>query len=311
MKQNYNYRYISYISLEEFERDIVIPCSDDEGFSALLIKNSNPNKKISSVYKTNNLKWELNKILQKEGQPFSFHIIKMLSKDLYSVSQFNIIFEYIFSKIQSPISDLEMQKLFNSLEDLFRVTPEKDLRKLQTGVYGELLTLRYLYENGVDEIGNKYHNHFSSKHDIEINSDVRIEVKSSVGEKRIHRFSHNQISRTDITVLIASLIFEESKEGTPLKELFNYAFNIISDPDIIFNLHILYKRCGLEESDGVKFSLMKAFDDIRFINASDAPKIPVQDFDGISNISYDVDLSMAKYYALDDLLNFLKEDVTK
>lgn len=309
MKVEIVYKYISNITADEFEKNVVVPCFDEEGFSSLLIKNSNENKTVCSSFKTNNLKWELNKILMKDGQPFNFHIIKMLKKDSYSVSQFNIIFDYIFSKIQNPISDFELQQLLSSIEDLFQVTPEKDLRLFQIGIFGELLTIRYLYENGILSIGDKYHNHFSSKHDIEINQNLRIEVKSSVNEKRIHRFSHSQISRTDISVIIASLILEEAKEGTSLKEMFDYVFDIVNNPDVRFNLQLLYKKCNLENTDGLRFALNKAKEDIRFISAKNAPKIPAVKFEGVSNISYDVDLSMAECYSLDEILTLLKQEI--
>ena len=110
-----------------------------------------------------------------------------------------------------------MATLITSLEDFFKVTPEKNKRDIQIGVFGELLTIKYLYDIGYQAIVDKYHTNFYSKHDVEISSKLRFEVKATTSEKRIHHFKHNQIMRKDVSVVVSSVLLEESKEGLSLR----------------------------------------------------------------------------------------------
>ena len=148
------------------------------------------------------------------------HVISCLKDDGYSKEQFAIAYEYLFKKIRYPQSDVDLSKLISSLEQLFRVTPEQDKKKLHIGVFGELLFLLFLYDHGYKEIFAKYHSYFYSKHDIEIDGHNRIEIKSTTESHRIHSFKHDQLFRQDINVYVGSLILEYSQEGTSLFSLF-------------------------------------------------------------------------------------------
>ena len=213
------FKYISSITEEELENNVVVPCTDEDGFSCILIKNAKA-KTISSGYSTDNMEIKINRVLLRNGKDYFFHIIRAKKTDAYSRSQFDTIFEFVFKKIEDAVDDVELSGLITSLEDYFKTTPEKNKREIQIGVFGELFTIKYLYDVGYHEIVEKFHKNFYSKHDIEINSKVRMEVKSTTSEKRIHHFKHNQIMRSDIKVVLSSVMLEESKEGTSLKSLF-------------------------------------------------------------------------------------------
>ena len=299
------FKYLSNISTEELNAYSVIPCIDEEGNQCILIKNSKE-KLVQSGYSTDNLDIKLNRILHRGETDYFFHIIKSKKHDGYSQQQFNIIFEYVFKKIERPISDVDLSSLITSLEDYFKLTPESNKREIQIGVFGELLTIQYLWNAGYKDIVTKYHTNFYSKHDVEINNCLRLEVKATTSEKRIHHFKHNQITRDDVEVIISSVLLEESKEGLTLKELFNQVMELFDDPDSIFALQKLMIRCGLnEENSGMAFAYQKAVNDIRFFNSKNCPKIPVISIDGITNIEYDVDLSTTEYYLIDDLISIL------
>ena len=201
-----------------------------------------------------------------------------------------------------------MSGLITSLEDYFKTTPEKNKREIQIGVFGELFTIKYLYDVGYPEIVDKFHKNFYSKHDLEINSKVRMEVKSTTSEKRIHHFKHNQIMRSDVKVILSSVMLEESKEGTSLKTLFEEVIPLFDDPDAKFALQKLMVRCGIADGEeGLSFAYEKALNDIRFYDAANLPKIEKETFDGITNIEYDVDCSNCDYFNVDDLIKTLKE----
>lgn len=300
------FKYISSITESELESEVVIPCTDEDGFSCILIKNAK-SKTINTGYSTDNMEIKINRVLLRNGKEYFFHIIRAKKMDAYSENQFDTIFEFVFKKIESPIDDVELSGLITSLEDYFKTTPEKNKRDIQIGVFGELFTIKYLFDIGYEEIVEKYHKNFYSKHDIEINSKVRMEVKATTSEKRIHHFKHNQIMRNDVKVIISSVMLEESKEGVSLKTLFENVMALFDDPEAQFALQKLKIRCGIVDGEeGMSFAYEKALTDIRFYDASNLPKIEKESFDGITNIEYDVDCSNCEYLNTDDLLVLLQ-----
>lgn len=300
------FKYISNISTEDIKSNNVIPCIDEEGNHCILIKNS-VMKKVETKFSTDNLKVQLDSVLHLDGEEFYFHIITAVKNYLYSSNQFEVIYDYIFKKIDEPISGMEMNVLITSIEDYFRTTPEKDLFSLQVGVYGELFAIKYLYELGYKEIIDKYHNNFYSKHDFEINKKIRIEIKSTNSEKRIHTFKHNQIFRSDIEVFVVSVMLEQSEEDMSLFDLFEEIKNLYSDPDSILGLDKLMKRCNVsEEKRGLSFSAMKAYNDIRIFDAKSLPKINMETPDGVTNIKYDVDCSLGNSINVESFIKYIR-----
>jgi hypothetical protein len=300
------YKYISTITADELNTHVVIPCTDEDNHPCILIRNSNPKTTIST-YSTDNLEVKLNRVLFFGGTSYFFHIIASKQTDFYSKQQFNTIFEYIFKKIASPIDDLELSTLITSLEDYFKTSPDPNRTPLQIGVFGELLVVKFLYQSGYPEIVEKYHQDFYSKHDVEITDKLRMEIKTTAGEKRIHHFKHAQIFRTDVAVYVASVVLEPSKEGYSLYELFNEVLGFYSDPDAILALKKLMIRCGVSEDDaGLRFALEKALNEIRFYKADALPKLMVGDVDGITNVEYDVDCSLAQQTLVPELISVFK-----
>lgn len=302
------FKYISTITSQELETNFVIPCSDENNDSCILIKNSKK-KTVQSSYSTDNLDVKLNRVLTRESQDYYFHIIRAKKSDGYSKEQFEIIFQYVFKKIENPIDDVELSILITSLEDYFKITPEKNKRDIQIGVFGELFTIKYLYDIGYASIIDKYHTNFYSKHDVEIDPRTRLEIKTTTSEKRMHHFKHNQIMRNDVSVIVSSVLLEEAKEGVSLREMFEMVLPLFSNPDSQFALKKLMIRCGLvdDENNGMSFSYEKALNDIRFYNAEALPKINVETFEGVYNIEYDVDCSNCQWLELEELLNCLGE----
>lgn len=296
------FKYIADLSEEELKNGVVIPAINEQGYQCILIKNS-INKKIIREYTTDNLAVRLNSILSYNENEYYFHIIQAKDTDFVLKLQFQTIFEYVFNKIQQPINDNELLSLVTSLEEYFKITPEKDPYLLQIGVYGELLTIQNLYHNGYTEITQKYHKNFYSTHDIEISSDLRVEIKTTVNEKRIHHFSHNQISRSDIDVYVISSVLEESQEGKSLFELFSEIMQLYQDADAIFGLQKLKKRCQVsEQNEGIKVAYNKALNDQRVINAKGLPMIDAPIPKGVTGVNYDVDCSLADYTSVYDFV---------
>lgn len=301
MKQ---FKYIGSISPEELDSQYVIPCFNEEGFRCILIKNSFE-KTVVSKYETDNMEVKMNVRLMFDSNEYYFHIITSKSMDHTAIKNFDLVYEYIFTKIDNAISDDTLSMIILSLEEFLRVTPERNTKRLQIGVWGELFCVDTLYRRGYTDIINKYHNNFYLKHDIEISEVVRMEVKSTVGSKRIHHFRHDQICRNDIDVIVCSVLLEESQEGTSLFELCNRIMSLMQDPDDILNINKIIRMCDLsDEKPGMCFSEQKAIMDIRFMRADSLPMITSVIPDGVTKVEYDVDCSFGEDVELDEYIRF-------
>ncbi len=297
-------KYISDISEEDLKNNIVLPFTNDSGLSCIMIKNDK-NKNNPNVGKTDYLEFHLNSLVTRNDNKFYVHIIICKKRETYALEQFDIAYKYLFKEIKKPISDYDLSILIQSFEALFKISNDRDLSKLQTGVYGELLTLYYLYQNGCSKIFSKFHKNFYSKHDFEIDSSNRIEVKSTVSSKRIHSFSHDQLMRTDINVFVSSLLFEVSSEGVSLYKLFDMVLEVASNSDLFLIFGKLKGLCGVSiENQGVRFSFDKAINDIRFYDSKSLPHIDKTSYPGVFNIEYDVDCSMSEPKNVAELIGY-------
>ncbi len=288
------FKYIGNITPEELETQIVFPCFDEDGYRCILIKNAFE-KTVVSKYETDNMVIKLNAKLLFESKEYFFHIITSKNTDFDAVKSFDLIYEYIFTKIDTAVSDDTLAMVILSLEEYFRITPEKDNKKLQIGVWGELFCVDYLYNLGFTNIVKKYHNNFYFKHDIELSDSLRMEVKTTVDSKRIHHFRHDQICRNDVTVIVSSIILEESQQGTTLLEMCRRIMSLMDDPDERLNMNKIIRMCDLsDEKPGMTFSETKATEDIRFYFAESLPMITSPIPNGVTRVAYDVDCSFGE-----------------
>lgn len=300
------FKYITELNKLEFEENSVIPCKMEE-YNCILIKNKYK-KSFASIRRTDNLEIKFNTVVSSDDEIYYVHIIKSNKNDYLSNAQFSIIYDYVFKKICNPIDEQELSGLINSLEEYFRITPESDSHDLQIGVYGELLTVKNMYENGYSNITKKYHKNFFSKHDIEISRELRLEIKTTENKNRIHHFSHDQISRKDIKVYVVSVLLESSEEGTSLYDLFEQVIELYNDADAVFELRKLMKKCSVtQESKGLVFAIKKSIMDTKYFSAQELPQLYGDIPNGLTNIEYNVDCSFGRDVGLDNLIEMCIE----
>lgn len=223
-----------------------------------------------------------------------YHVIVCLTDDEFIIYDFKKVLDILIIKAQKKMSSFEVLNLFNSINNIFKTTEEKDNRELQIGLYGELITLKYLYNLGYLNIIEKWHTNFSLKFDIELNKSNRIEIKTTTNEQRIHTFNHNQLCRKDVTVYIVSCLLEKSELGLSLGDLIDQIIEICHDLSKINILYALKKRCGInDKNDGMIFNETLAYSKLKLYEAKNVPQIIEDIPDSITHIKYDVDLTSA------------------
>ena len=108
---------------------------------------------------------------------------------------------------------------FLCLKDLFTNRHKISTRELQ-GIYSELLFMHYMYKKGINLYGY-WQSVDRMKFDFSINETKKIEVKSTIGENRIHKFRHEQLVTDIFDVWIVSMLLRKDDMGMSLYELSN------------------------------------------------------------------------------------------
>lgn len=304
------YKYITEITEKEMNEMIIIPCLNDNGFRTLLIKNLTK-KRIESNYDTKHLIIKKNITLYYDNQPYFFHLISCKENTNLMNYNFDIIYEYLFKKIEEPIDESTFSELLFSIQSLFE-KPSDNLTSVQIGTAGELLTALHLYKSGYKGIFNNFHKNMFSKHDIEITDSLKIEVKTTTKETRTHRFSHNQIYDNFYDIYVSSVILYKTEKGTSLYDLFVELLNITDNYETRFSLYKLMNFCGVNNmNQGIVFSKENSMKSIKIINGINLPKINNDIPEGISNISYDVYCDLARQESIGNFVKFLREQNAK
>ena len=85
----------------------------------------------------------MNTVLVFNGTDYHFHIVTAKKNDQSANSGFELVYNYVFRKIQNPILDSELAGLALSIEEYFRITPERNNQALQIValIIGAIVTL--------------------------------------------------------------------------------------------------------------------------------------------------------------------------
>ena len=291
---NSNEYFINLDKQELFSKDAIVGKNADNKISVLI--KSNDNEKNNSIFTTDSLQLKTSSNIYLNSEYIGiYHIIICLSEEENIISDFKNVFDAIIMKNPKKMSSEEVLNLFNSINTIFKTTIEKENRELQIGLFGELIVLKHLYNLGVKNIVDEWHSNFSTKHDIELNKITRIEIKTTTKEERIHNFKHNQLNRDDIKVYIVSCMLESSEKGLSLKDLIDQIVELCTDIKKITMLQILKKKCGItDKNSGMIFNENLAYTNLRLYDATTVPQISCEIPEGVTHVTYDVDLSNAQ-----------------
>ena len=186
-----------------------------------------------------------------------------------------------------PTNPLIASKI-ETLLSIFAKLRKKPLHKLQ-GLWAELLVI----EQSKDPMttARAWHSLPESKYDFTMGRD-KIEVKSTMNEQRIHRFSNAQLNPLgDSRLLVASVIVRESakdQNGLSVFDLYDcIALKINSDSVRMHVYEVIADTLGNEYNNGRKkfFDFSEACDSLAFFDHIDVPKI---DSDAIPDLVTEV-----------------------
>ena len=238
------------------------------------------------------------------GTPKSelLHALHCEASEAADVDTFLVLGEAFLARYEGSRMDQEaLTSFFRSMVRLFAVTPVKDLKGEQQGLWGELFVMSRV--RGFRFWGPFWHSEVSRRFDFSYGRR-RVEVKTTTGPERIHHFSHRQIyAMEDEEILVASMFTKEDDSGLSLRQLIaDCREAILGTPDYL-KLEKAVRQAGMEHPSeaGPLFDTAEAEASLAWYRSTDAPHFRMPEPAGVSDARYKVDLSTAPRVEAEEL----------
>lgn len=246
-------------------------------------------------------------VLKEKG----FYTVIILKSSIPEIQKYFIDILYLLIKKIPAIPTLKnIREELKSLVELFRCFSKPPLKTIQ-GIWAEMLIIERSIDP--DYLVNSWHSSILSKFDFNDGVD-RIEVKSTIRDRRVHRFSISQLaSSSSSNTIVASVLTSETGIGLSIFDLRERIFTALKSKDLISKIDdILSKTLGkdIEKAIDYFFDYNSAIDFIRFYNIINIPTIdssavPQQ----ISSVKFDCDLTEIEPLKISDVKSKLFESL--
>lgn len=209
----------------------------------------------------------------------------------------------VYSKVYEE-SGINIRTFFETLKNLFSNKKQLPLIELQ-GLYGELFIMEYLRGFQFD-ISKYWQSKEKMKFDFSISDVKKIEIKTTTGDKRIHKFRHEQLVSDIYDTWIVSIMLRKDDKGLSLYQL---AEDVKKNNPKNLNLHTritnLLNNYTVEELEEIKFNKDYSQKNIGFFRTTNIPKFPEKQPSGVTNTEYDSDLGSTKSGNVSELLEWI------
>lgn len=195
----------------------------------------------------------------------------------------NLCISYAFNS-----DEIDFISFFDSLVKIFQLPPEQQYKNL-IGLYGELLVIKFYFENFGEDLSRYWHTEgVNSKIDI-VTPYINIEVKTTPSNLLVFKLKHSQLFDNTAKTYLAAVSILENNSGESLNELVEEMLNhteYCNSFSFALNIEAEKRRISPKEAESRRF----LFKNIRIYNAKDiCPFSVIPDI--ISDLSYKIDLS--------------------
>lgn len=241
----------------------------------------------------------------------NFHAIIYESLNRSDIDSFLSVIDAFLTQHQcEQIDGTQLAAFFRSMVKLFSIAPVRDLQAERQGLWGELFMMRQT--RGFKFWSPFWHNDTTRLFDFS-SDQRRVEVKTVLGQQRIHHFSHRQIySIGREEILIVYLLLREEDAGLSLRELVEQCGEASLGISGFLKLERAVRRAGMEDPDivGPVFDEAQAEISMCWFNASDVPHFRMPEPPGVSETRYKVDISTATPLSKESLNTWLDNWLT-
>lgn len=209
-----------------------------------------------------------------EGQRFT--IITLRSENEQLQKMFIDVFLLMLDSLPQSPTNMQLASKIENLISIFSKLKRRPVHKLQ-GLWAELLLIEQ--SQNLSVVARAWHTQPDSKYDFTMGGD-KVEVKSTQGENRIHRFSLDQLNPSPSSrLLICSVIVRESAKAANGLSVFNLYDKIsakISDSEIRLHVNDVFtETLGSDYyvAQNKYFDYIEACDQMALFEHTDVPKI--------------------------------------
>jgi hypothetical protein len=198
-------------------------------------------------------------------------------------------------------------RFFRSLVRLFGTEHARDVAAEREGLWGELFMMREA--GGFRFWASSWHSETTRRFDFSAGSR-RVEVKSTIGQVRIHHFAHRQVyAQLGEEIFIASALLREDDVGLSLRQLIDECREALRGTSEALKLERALRSAAMEDpvEAGPVFDAREARQNLAWYRAVDAPQFRMPEPPGVTETRYRVDLSGAPRVAEDDLQHWLNQ----
>lgn len=192
---------------------------DNLGNPCILIQNKNSTSNFTHIYELEYLNIFFNKKCKvlSSSKTFTnnYTVVVFISQSIDLQSYFFDICTVLMNRLGKIPTLQQVQVEIDNIIDLFSKLNKAGLKTIQ-GLWGELLILK----NSVypDYLVKSWHNNLNDKFDFS-DGKIRLEVKTTLKQQRIHRFSNDQFSTQPNKLYVASILVSEYYNGCSVLDL--------------------------------------------------------------------------------------------
>jgi len=233
-------------------------------------------------------------VLQENAPPeqLTFSVINCVNGDRILYTYFLRVVESVLSILGPDPSASDVAQSINVLISLFRALSEPSCKSLQ-GLWAELFV--FIQAANPIALARAWHAMPTDRHDFNAGRH-RIEVKSTLGRNRKHRFSLEQLQAIpDVRILIASIQLESSTSGASIEDL-DIAIRQRLQEDS--NALLLYEQklaaslgSSWRSASTTRFDVYMARQSLAFFDGATVPTITANIPREVTNVSFVSDLS--------------------
>jgi hypothetical protein len=223
-----------------------------------------------------------------------FSLVHCLSLDDALQEYFLETSQVILRSLPSGVTAAAVSGAVDALASLFAAAQRPLSRPVQ-GLWAELLIISRAREPRL--LLEAWHSDATERFDFSLASQ-RLEVKCSADRTRRHHFSHEQAHPpAGVSVLIASVLVEQSASGVSLGELWDLVRRLSGD-DAEMRLKIEHACLDAlgnswHQARARSYDQHLAAQSLLFFDIADIPKVPPLLTPGVSEVRFRSDLSIA------------------
>ena len=229
-----------------------------------------------------------------EARTERLHALLCEATDEADTETFLVLVEAFLARYgRESLSKEALTGFFQSIARLFSVGPSADLKTERQGLWGELFLMQRV--RGFRFWAPWWHSEPDRKFDFS-SGTRRVEVKTAIGDERIHNFAHRQIYEIEgERIMVVSILLRKEDSGLALRELIREARVALQGSMEYLKLEQAVRQAGMEspQDSGPAFDATEAEKSLSWYRAADAPHFAMAEPPGVSQTHYRVDLSTA------------------